>query len=144
MKLTKLLLLKAAGAIILGIGLVGCSEESESEFETGVENIGESMENTWNNISDYTAEQSEAFSNTLNASLEDMDDRIDRWQAEGDQLSEETMQAYRSAKENFQESMKAVGEASEDTWQKTKGEVSEAWNDLQEAFDDVKSEVESA
>lgn len=154
-------------AALLGFALCGCDPDTGDPPPAGTEAptpaeapqglyerarasasaVGDTLERSWNSVSDYAAEQKEPFLASLEEGAEEVDEMIAAARDELDELSGSAREVRREGVEELQEARdelevaleKARG-AGSDGWDATKREVGEAWDELQRAVAGLNSE----
>lgn len=127
--------------------LSGCGDTAETRHEgpletTGeavsdaVEDTAEAMENAWNTVADFTAEQSDRLVSNMRDAHNDLRDRFHTRRTETD-LPDQARENFEQASEAFQAQLDQAADASADAWDTTKEATREAWENLVKAYEDL-------
>lgn len=136
----------AVCALFLALVLLGCDTQdddyTQADIEEDFEQMGDSMEHSWEDFEDFSANQSDAFVDNVNRAADDMEARFDEWGDDMDHISADTREEFVEARRNLDRALDDAGEATEESWDATTDEVHQAWNELEEAFAAVEAEVD--
>jgi hypothetical protein len=72
---------------------------------------------------------------------DDLKTKANALENDADDASDETAAEFNEAAEAFEGQLEKAGDASADAWDATKDGVQEAWNNLVEAYDELKAEA---
>lgn len=140
--------LLAAGALTLSAGMISPALAEDSGKFTEQANY------TWQEIKDFSAEQSAAAQRKGQELVNDMDAAIDDLEARSEELAEDagakadegwndTMTKLREMKRIAAKQADALGDASESAWEETKQGFRSASDAFAEAYEEAENELES-
>lgn len=117
------------------------SKEAVSNVSEGMKKTGDSIAATWSNISDYTVEKKNVFTTAIESAVSKMDAKVEKWKVDSDNISEAAMKNFKNAQEALNEQLEKAGDATAEGWENTKEAVQQAWGDLENAYDEIKTEA---
>jgi len=100
----------------------------------------EALADTWDDIKDSTYAERASFK----ASAEDLSDRVgqklDELKTNYPNASQTAMQKLRDARENLDDQVSRLDNATAETWSEVRGQVADAWQRVQQALTDFRNE----
>jgi hypothetical protein len=158
---THIRLLALAG--LAGVALAGCSKKEEpaqprasestpridapaAPGSTTLDNAKDAMADTWDNVKDFAYDQRTNFVAGVRNMAMRFDHQLDSWTADAPERKADQKDAwnkavaeYRSARANLDTQLTNLGNATSETWDNAKENVSKAWSDVSRAFHDLQS-----
>lgn len=135
-------------------GIETTTGEFYDSARNSVESVGDSLENSWSEVSNYAADQKDAFMANLEEGLDEVDELIASGREEVGEMAGETEGAKEAALDEMEEArdeleaaLQDAREATAEGWEAAKARVAEAWDRLQAAvsdYDEIPDENESS
>jgi hypothetical protein len=126
------------------------ASDAKADVQDALARMKVALNDTWNQIKDYTYQERADFSKSMDQMSKDLDEQADKLRdkvssasssgsgAATDAASEAREQAhkeYEKARENLKQGLSELGNASADGWAAAKAKVSDEWAKLQQAWD---------
>lgn len=120
-------------------------QDDATTFEDVKKEVGEAAETTH----EFTSQEMQAYVDSLNNKLEELDTQFDQLQQKGQELAgaaqqqwEDRLSALKEQRKKLQEDLNRLGDASGDAWHEMKKGIDAAWDDLKKATDEAAKEFE--
>lgn len=125
-------------------------ENAADATSDAMDRAGDALASTWNDIQDATYDERASFRSGLEQMSSRIDNQIDQWSDRASALPEQSREAWNNSLEELKEAradlnneLEELGDATEDNWEEAKQEAGEAWNRVQNAYDDLKNRAKS-
>lgn len=136
-----------AMTLAAALTLTGCDNRGDDDADpnkTTAEDVQRETGEAAAAIGEYSAEQAKQLRAEMHEQLEALDQEIAELRERGDELSEDARQEWEQQMANVKEQREVVEqrldelqEASAETWEDTKQGARDAWDNLQQAYDDA-------
>jgi DNA anti-recombination protein RmuC len=140
---TLITLLLCAAAVVLS----ACSESEQRDESMDV--LKKNFNETWDSIKAYGAEQKDAFASKIDLARNDLREagsRLEEKLRNADDVSEAKAQELtwnlREAQDELKQAVDDLGAATEESWEKAKAEVGQAWKRTVNAYNAARDELE--
>jgi len=135
-------------SLVIPFLIISCSETSREDERMGETGMGE--ENVfWTSDRDYIFEEKNDFKNDVDESLAKLDEEIQNLQQDADQATSETKQIYteriaelKTHRDHINGKIKDVAAVTEDNWEDFKSEITSAWDDIENSYNQIAREIE--
>ena len=133
------------------VGLSACAGSAEDSPKDEIAQVGDEIRDVADATSDAVESTAEEYRDAIAAKLDEIDKNLEEMKSalerQGDAVTSETKESLarlEETREAFEEQLKALDSTSGDAWKSLRSGVDEAMNELQDAFEDVKREVETS
>jgi hypothetical protein len=126
------------------------ASDAKSDVQDALARMKVALNDTWNQIKDYTYQERADFSKSMDQMSKDLDDQAARLREKvssasnsgsgaatdaASQAREQAHKEFEKARENLKQGLSDLGNATADGWAAAKAKVSDEWTKLQEAWD---------
>jgi hypothetical protein len=146
MKAVKWLVVIVTITLTVACGEQGTETSSKEEIESSAAEIQQASKNMIDSIQDYSMEQKEVLQKQVQDQINNLSDKINDLQAKSENATEEAKAALQEATADLKQKLKTVKaqiqqleNATADTWENVKGELSAAMRDVEDAYNEATS-----
>ena len=137
-----------AGVLVLA-AFSGCTKQDQQKVSDTIKNSYEdskaALAKAWDNVKDYSFDKRDEFTANAKAlaakaEVQMREARADYSEAKATASRKAAMDELKNAEADYREKLRALGNATADTWESAKQNVILAWNRLQAAYYKARAE----
>jgi len=148
MKAVKWLVVIVAITLTAACGQQDTETSSREELKSAASDIQQASKNLINSIQDYSMEQKEALQKRVQDQINNLSDKINDLQAKSENATDEAKVALQEATADLNQKLETVKaqtrqleNATADTWENVKGELSAAMRNVEDAYNEAASQL---
>jgi len=133
------------------------AESARSAYEKTSDSIGKATDTVadvsaekWEQLKESTYDQRAEFRSGIDKMAASVDRNVEQWNEKAGELSGEAKETWnngvaelREARENLKEELDRIGDASVETWNDARARVANAWERVEDAYQDLEEKVQS-
>ena len=148
MKVMKWIVAIVAIALAVACGQQDTETSSKEEIKSSAAEIQQESKNMINSIQDYTMEQKEALQKQVQDQINNLSDKINDLEAKSENATDEAKATLQEATADLNQKLETVKvqmqqleNATAETWENAKGELSAAMRDVEAAYNEAVSRL---
>jgi len=148
MKVMKWIVAIVVIALTVACGQQDTETSSKEEIKSSAAEIQQESKNMINSIQDYTMEQKEALQKQVQAQINNLSDKINDLEAKSENATDEAKATLQEATADLNQKLETVKvqmqqleNATAETWENVKGELSAAMRDVEAAYNEAVSRL---